>query len=94
MRQKAVLLDRDGVLNDYVYNPEFGTVDSPKSPEEFSLSVGAGEAVADFNRLGFVVVVVSNQPGIAKGKPFCRRTACAANAASHVPACCWMPRAT
>jgi len=68
MRQKAVLLDRDGVLNDYVYNPEFGTVDSPKSPAEFSLSAGAGEAVAEFNRLGFVVVVVSNQPGIAKGK--------------------------
>lgn len=68
MARDAIFLDRDGVINPYVYNAEFGTVDSPNSPDEFTLIPGAGEAVAEFNRLGFVVVVVSNQPGIAKGK--------------------------
>jgi D,D-heptose 1,7-bisphosphate phosphatase len=68
MPRKAIFLDRDGVINSYVYNAEFGTVDSPSSPDEFILAPGAGEAIAEFNRLGFVVVVVSNQPGIAKGK--------------------------
>ena len=68
MRRKAVFLDRDGVINPYVYNAEFGTVDSPNSPEEFSLSPGVAEAVAEFNQLGLAVVIVSNQPGIAKGK--------------------------
>jgi D-glycero-D-manno-heptose 1,7-bisphosphate phosphatase len=68
MPRNAIFLDRDGVINPYVYNAEFGTVDSPNSPDEFTLAPGAGEAVAEFNRLGFLVVVVSNQPGIAKGK--------------------------
>src|ERR1051326_8026142 len=66
--RRAALLDRDGVINPYVYNADHGTVDSPISPEEFTLAAGAGEAVAELNRLGLAVVVVSNQPGIAKGK--------------------------
>src|SRR5713101_3434662 len=68
MPRNAIFLDRDGVINAYVYNAEFGTVDSPNSPDEFTLKPGAGEAVAEFNHLGFLVIVVSNQPGIAKGK--------------------------
>jgi histidinol-phosphate phosphatase family protein len=68
MPRKAIFLDRDGVINPYVYNAEFGSVDSPSSPDEFTLEPGAGEAVAEFNRLGLLVAVVSNQPGIAKGK--------------------------
>ncbi len=68
MPRSAIFLDRDGVINPYVYNAEFGTVDSPNSTDEFTLIPGTGEAVAEFNHLGFVVVVVSNQPGVAKGK--------------------------
>lgn len=68
MPRNTVFLDRDGVINPYVYNTEFGTVDSPTSPADFSIAPGAGEAVAEFNRMGFLVVVVSNQPGVAKGK--------------------------
>jgi D-glycero-D-manno-heptose 1,7-bisphosphate phosphatase len=68
MPRNAIFLDRDGVINPYVYNAEFGTVDSPSSPDEFMLAPGAGEAVAEFNRSGLLVMVVSNQPGIAKGK--------------------------
>lgn len=68
MKAKAVFLDRDGVINAYVYNSEFGTVDSPSSPDEFTFCKGAPEAIADLTRLGFLIIVVSNQPGIAKGK--------------------------
>lgn len=68
MKAKAAFLDRDGVINAYVYNSEFGTVDSPSSPGEFTFCEGAAEAIADLNRLGFLTIVVSNQPGIAKGK--------------------------
>jgi len=66
--RKAALLDRDGVINSYVYNPDFGTIDSPSSPDQFELLPGVGDAVARLNRLGLLVVVISNQPGIAKGK--------------------------
>ena len=65
---RAVFLDRDGVINHMVYNAEFGLVDSPANPEQFVLFESVGEAISEFNNLGFRVIVVSNQPGIAKGK--------------------------
>jgi len=68
MDARAVFLDRDGVINPYVYHPEFGTVDSPARPSEFSLFPGVGAAIKRLNQLGLLVVVVSNQPGIAKRK--------------------------
>ncbi|HVB34516.1 MAG TPA: HAD-IIIA family hydrolase [Patescibacteria group bacterium] len=68
MPRKAVFLDRDGVINAYACNPEFGTIDSPTRPEDFSMLPGAAEAIAKLNEAGFLTVVVSNQPGIAKGR--------------------------
>src|SRR2546427_6349116 len=67
-RRRAVFLDRDGVINAMVLYPEFGTVDSPANEDEMVLLPGAGEAIAELNNLGLLVIVVSNQPGIAKGK--------------------------
>jgi D-glycero-D-manno-heptose 1,7-bisphosphate phosphatase len=66
--QRAVFLDRDGVLNAMVYHREFGTVDSPAHPDEFELLPGAAEAVRRINEMGLLAVVVSNQPGVAKGR--------------------------
>lgn len=68
MSKAAVFIDRDGVINRYVYNPEFGTVDSPANADQFILLPGVAHAIAEFNRMGLLVIVVSNQPGIAKGK--------------------------
>jgi len=66
--RKAVFLDRDGVINRMVYNPDFGIVDSPANPDEFVLLPGVGPAVKQINQIGLLVIVISNQPGIAKGK--------------------------
>jgi len=66
--RRAAFLDRDGVINRMFLHPEFGTVDSPANPEQFELLPGVGPAIAELNRLGLLVIVVSNQPGIAKGK--------------------------
>ena len=65
---RAVFLDRDGVINAMVYHAEFGLVDSPANPDEFNLLPGVGEAVRLINQMGFLAIVISNQPGIAKGK--------------------------
>ena len=51
-----------------VYDAEFGTVDSPANPDQMVLLPGVGSAIAELNRLELLVVIVSNQPGIAKGK--------------------------
>lgn len=55
----AVFLDRDGTINvdkDYLVRPE-----------EFEFISGAPEAVARLKRAGFLVIVVTNQSGVARG---------------------------
>ena len=55
----ALFLDRDGVLNEdegYVYRWE-----------DFRWIAGAREAVAAFNRAGWLVIVVTNQSGVGRG---------------------------
>lgn len=68
MSARGVILDRDGVINELVYFPEVGVIDSPLNPDQFRLLPDVARAVRTLNELGFKVVVVSNQPGIAKGK--------------------------
>lgn len=65
---RAVFLDRDGVINAMWWDPDHGTVDSPASPDQFRLLPGVPEAIRRLRALGFRIVVVSNQPGIGKGK--------------------------
>jgi len=66
--RRAVFLDRDGVINRMVYEPDFGLVDSPQNADQFQLIPGVPEAIRLINAMDFLAVVISNQPGIAKGK--------------------------
>lgn len=59
-RQKCIFLDRDGTINRYV-----GFV---RRPEEFELLPRAAEAVARINASGYLAVVASNQPVLARGE--------------------------
>ena len=68
MKNKAVFLDRDGVINEMVYNPDFGTIDCPLNPKEFKLLPGVAKAVKLINEMGFLAIVISNQPCVSKGK--------------------------
>ncbi len=63
---KAVFLDRDGVINRLIYHQESGIIDSPFVVSQFELLPGVPEAIARLNKLGFKVIVVTNQPGVAK----------------------------
>jgi len=65
---RAVFLDRDGVINAAIYNPVEGKLDSPYRLEDFRLLPGAAQAIRLINSLDLLAVVVSNQPGVAKGK--------------------------
>lgn len=64
----AVFLDRDGVLNALVPDPETGRPESPLRASDTALLPGASEAVDALRRAGWAVVVASNQPAAAKGK--------------------------
>jgi len=63
---KAVFLDRDGVINELVYYQEQGIIDSPFTVAQFKLLPSVGEAINRLHETGYKVVLVSNQPGIAK----------------------------
>jgi D,D-heptose 1,7-bisphosphate phosphatase len=65
---RAVFLDRDGVINAALYDPAEGKLDTPYRLEDFRLLPGVARAVRAINEIGFLAVVVSNQPGVAKGK--------------------------
>lgn len=59
---RAVFLDRDGVLNEKM--PEGCYV---RTPAEFHPLPGVAEAIARLNRAGLLVLVVTNQRGVARG---------------------------
>jgi D-glycero-D-manno-heptose 1,7-bisphosphate phosphatase len=65
---KAVFLDRDGVINPLVYNIATGEYESPLYPEDFSVYPYVIKALQGIKELGFVTIIVSNQPSCAKGK--------------------------
>lgn len=58
-KQKAIFLDRDGTINKYV---GFLT-----KPEQFELLPGVAEAIKMINKSGYLAIVVTNQPVIARG---------------------------
>jgi D-glycero-D-manno-heptose 1,7-bisphosphate phosphatase len=61
----AIFLDRDGVLNDVVIVD--GVTRPPPTREAFRLLPGVVEACTALHRHGFVLVVVTNQPDVARG---------------------------
>lgn len=61
----AAFLDRDGVLNKLVVRN--GRAGSPRTSEEFALLPGVVLAVKVLRRAGLLVVVVTNQPDVARG---------------------------
>jgi histidinol-phosphate phosphatase family protein len=61
-RRPAILLDRDGVLNEKAPRAQYIT-----RPEEFRFLPGAVEAVARLTKAGYRIIVVSNQAGINRG---------------------------
>ncbi len=65
---KAAFLDRDGVLNELLWNDDIEQLDAPLSPERLLLIDGAAEAVRLLREKGYCVFVVTNQPAAAKGK--------------------------
>ncbi len=60
MTERYVILDRDGTIN-------VDSEDFIKSPEEWLPLSGSLEAIAEFTRHGYRVIVITNQSGIARG---------------------------
>ena len=59
-KQKAIFLDRDGTINKYV-----GFL---RNIDDFELIDGVSEAIKKINESGYLAIVVTNQPVIARGE--------------------------
>jgi D-glycero-D-manno-heptose 1,7-bisphosphate phosphatase len=64
----AVFLDRDGVLNATVPDPDSGLFESPLKLADVHLLPGVGAALRRLADAGYALACVSNQPVAAKGK--------------------------
>lgn len=60
VKQKAIFLDRDGTINKYV-----GFL---RNIEDFVLLDGVSEAIRLINKSGYLAIVITNQPVIARGE--------------------------
>ena len=63
--RKAVFLDRDGVINETVLVD--GDRMPPRTVNEFRLIDGVADAVDRLRLAGFALIVVTNQPDVARG---------------------------
>ena len=59
-KQRAIFLDRDGTINKYI--------DFLRDIDDFELLPGVAEAVGLINASGYLAIVVTNQPVIARGE--------------------------
>lgn len=57
---KCIFLDRDGVLNEEIGNYVF-------RQEDFRIVAGVPEALQKLKAAGFLLIIITNQSGIAKG---------------------------
>ena len=64
-KRSAVFLDRDGVINKLV--PREGGNFSPRSLEDFVIFDYVPDAITKIKEAGFWVIVVTNQPDVARG---------------------------
>lgn len=61
----AVFLDRDGVINKAIV--QNGKPYPPANIEDFVFTSGTFEAIQALRKSGYLVIVVTNQPDVAKG---------------------------
>jgi len=64
--RRAVFLDRDGVINRAIVRG--GKPYPPVTPTELEILPGVPQALAALKRAGFRLIVITNQPDVARGR--------------------------
>ena len=63
--KRAVFLDRDGVINQMIFR--MGKMRAPYLLSEFKFFDGVDGAIKEFKKKDYLVIVVTNQPDVARG---------------------------
>lgn len=61
----AIFLDRDGIINESIVIS--GKPYAPKNLDEFKIIPGVAAVLCQLKEDGFILVVISNQPDVARG---------------------------
>jgi D,D-heptose 1,7-bisphosphate phosphatase len=65
-RNKAVFIDRDGVINENIYEVD-GQIMSPATLEQLKVLPKVKEGIQKLKKYGFKIIAITNQPGVAFG---------------------------
>lgn len=65
---RALFIDRDGILDELVFYPSSGEWEAPRRVEDLDLIPTAFEPLARLATAGWLLFVITNQPSYAKGK--------------------------
>jgi D-glycero-D-manno-heptose 1,7-bisphosphate phosphatase len=65
---RALFLDRDGILDELVYYESSGEWESPRRLEDLIMIEGVSEPLRRLVDAGWLLVIITNQPSYAKGK--------------------------
>ena len=65
-KNRAVFLDRDGIINEAIVKD--GRPTSPLKVSEVLICKGVNIGVSNLRKLGFELVVISNQPEVSRGR--------------------------
>jgi len=63
--KKAVFIERDGILNQAAAGPQEPV--TPLTFAEFKIHSGIEAPIGHLKKAGFIIVIVTNQPGLSKG---------------------------
>lgn len=64
MKNKALFLDRDGVIIKMHYDIVHGVIDTPLSIKQVEFIPGIFELLRFAKRFGYLLIVITNQPGV------------------------------
>ena len=68
MTNRALFLDRDGVVDDLVFYRDTGAWESPRALHELRMRTASFEPLREAHRAGWLIFLITNQPSYAKGK--------------------------
>lgn len=66
LENNAIFLDRDGVINEHIYETD-GKLMSPANLDQLKILPLVKKGIEKMKKMGFKVVIISNQPGVAFG---------------------------
>ena len=65
---KAIFLDRDGVIDELVYYESSGEYEAPRTADRVRILPGVAFSLRRAREAGWLLFIVTNQPSYAKGK--------------------------